>query len=638
MTGNNSIDTKAIKDLEGMNFFIPNYQRGYRWTEQQVKDLLNDVNEFEPNDNNWYCLQPLTVKKILNENAIDNIAKLFSFGKKPDSTDPIKKELEDKWEVIDGQQRLTTIFIILQYLSPKSHIFSIEYETRQDSKDFLINLNKSEGNKSEENIDYYHISKAYETVRDWFKKHDAEEKEYFKNKILNNVKIIWYETAESEPIKVFTRLNIGKIPLTNSELIKALLLNSSNFKEDNSDDSKIRLRQQEIAAQWDNIEYTLQNDEFWLFIHDLSYNSPTRIDFIFDLICEDKKFGAKEDLGTDEYKTFRYFFFAYNNFKDKNDALKTIWGEVKKRFQTFKNWYDDLELYHYIGYLIEQNWKLSTLYSKWSEEKQTKIGFIDKLKDEIKEAIFKCSNLDQEYEIPGHPKTQCKPLLLLYNIQTVINQNKALKSADKYKLSAFYKFPFHLYKKEGKKASGKGWEVEHIASNAGDIEDPKNEQIYLASIKYAEGEKSELSQEIDKYFTKEREDKKIIKEISEKYKGIADKDKNKICNFALLDSTTNEEYRNSVFPIKRICINGKDKGKKIRISFNEQNKSLRFSEEEGIAFVPPCTKNVFAKSYTEVPDALNSWTEKDAEAYKNDIYETLKGFEVKLEKGDESNG
>ena len=59
----NLIELKSISDLQGMVFFIPSYQRGYRWTQQQVKDLLNDVNEFNDDNNGFYCIQPLVVKK-----------------------------------------------------------------------------------------------------------------------------------------------------------------------------------------------------------------------------------------------------------------------------------------------------------------------------------------------------------------------------------------------------------------------------------------------------------------------------------------------------------------------------------------------------------------------------------------------
>ena len=70
MAENKMIELKSVSELLGMKFFIPSYQRGYRWTEQQVKDLLNDVNEFEPqkisnsNEETWYCMQPLVVRKM----------------------------------------------------------------------------------------------------------------------------------------------------------------------------------------------------------------------------------------------------------------------------------------------------------------------------------------------------------------------------------------------------------------------------------------------------------------------------------------------------------------------------------------------------------------------------------------------
>ena len=61
------------------------------------------------------------------------------------------------------------------------------------------------------------------------------------------------------------------------------MLNRENFKK--VDDFARRLRQQEIASEWDNIEYALQKDDFWLFLHEKDYSHPTRIDFIFDILC-----------------------------------------------------------------------------------------------------------------------------------------------------------------------------------------------------------------------------------------------------------------------------------------------------------------------------------------------------------------
>ena len=89
---NNSMGTKKVEELLvsksmplGMQFYVPNYQRGYRWKESQVQQLLNDIKEFDYEKNNekkFYCLQPLVVTE----------------------------DKENGWVVIDGQQRLTTLF------------------------------------------------------------------------------------------------------------------------------------------------------------------------------------------------------------------------------------------------------------------------------------------------------------------------------------------------------------------------------------------------------------------------------------------------------------------------------------------------------------------------------------------------
>ena len=79
-------------------------------------------------------------------------------------------------------------------------------------------------------------------------------KEDFKSNLLKNVKFIWYESVNEDPIKVFTRLNIGKIPLTSAELVKAMFLRSDGKNRLN------REKQEEISLQWDNIEKELHNE------------------------------------------------------------------------------------------------------------------------------------------------------------------------------------------------------------------------------------------------------------------------------------------------------------------------------------------------------------------------------------------
>ena len=619
-----AIELKSIHDLKGMNFYIPKYQRGYRWTEQQVLDLLNDIKEFidrKPSDHEIYCLQPLVVQKR-NENTFRKIKE------EAKTLHDVETLLKGSWDVIDGQQRLTTIKILLIHLT-QDYSYSIEYETRTGSQNFLDEIWKKQDTEAKDNIDFYHMWQAKKTIEAWF---SGKEKQNFLKALLQKVKFIWYESIEKDPISVFTRLNIGKIPLTDAELIKALFLNQSNFSNiDNA--AAIRLYQQEIAAEWDNIEYTLQDDEFWLFIHSLEWNKPTRIDFIFDLMQEKNVLELSKDLygkiGCDEHKSFRYFyeyFKFHQNDIDGKTLRDDIWQKVKEYFQIFQEWYNDLELYHYVGYLIENGWITTGGLIKIWKEKRKKEDFIAEIKNKIKEKLPQENPLTQEYEISEHPKTQCRPLLLLFNIQTVIDQNKELASSDKYQLGAFYKFPFHLYKKEGQKANNKGWEIEHIASNAGDdLTKLESQKIYLAGINYVFKD-NELKGAIDNFIKGEKlEDFNGIYYLLQKmpeFSSIPEDKKNYIWNFALLDSTTNEEYQNSPFPVKRICVLAKDRGQKAKLQLNENNE-LQITYEKGIAFVPPCTRNVFTKAYTDIPTALNAWTVDDAGNYLRKMNKTL---------------
>ena len=92
---NNTLKLKSIFELLNEEFYIPSYQRGYRWTEKQVKALLTDIWDFRnsnPKTDEFYCLQPIVVAKEININ-------------------------KGPWELIDGQQRLTTIYIILSYFN-----------------------------------------------------------------------------------------------------------------------------------------------------------------------------------------------------------------------------------------------------------------------------------------------------------------------------------------------------------------------------------------------------------------------------------------------------------------------------------------------------------------------------------------
>ena len=658
----------TVKELLGKSFFIPRYQRGYRWGKQQVIDLLNDINESE----GQYCLQPLVVQKRLNDPQ-DFRVKINGLEQINDSellpaTEKVINEADFQYEVIDGQQRLTTIYIILKYLDIKEN-YSIEYETRTEAE-FILDDNKKKGselflhnikncyeeakrnsketNNSESNIDFFHMWQCYDTVANWFEPEDHTKerpsnfKTDFQDKLLNNVNFIWYVDDSGKPVDTFTRLNIGKIALTNAELIKAMLLKQSNFKTNDVQAMEaFRLTQLEMAAQWDEIEFTLQDIEFWGFIHPSEWNKPTRIDFIFDLIKKLNKelkflrvkngneaFEGK-DLGNDKYTTFRYFYQYLNQNKGPTDEYKTIWNAVRQIFQIFREWFNDVTFYHYIGFLTDCNEQLEKYIKKWKDN--NKDTFNNFIIDEIKNKIACLKDLHGKKT----DKQKWMPLLLLFNVQTVINQNG--EYARKYGNGLFYKFPFHLFRQEK-------WHIEHVDSaTENDLNKDKDQKewlkniyLYIELLEINDKSKNDIKQsiynfihninsnDIDSFENLKEQISNFLKNNDVKIDVHIEEDKDILGNYTLLDSSTNCSYKNAIFPFKRKVIIGKEQG-----LYYEIKDDLNIERKENIAsFIPPCTRNVFMKYYTPNSTDIMSWTQQDAEAYIKQIYETLKDFGV----------
>ncbi|MEY8724664.1 DUF262 domain-containing protein [Bacteroides xylanisolvens] len=552
----NILELKTLNELQQYKFYIPSYQRGYRWKSYEVKDLLNDIADFQPrlindtDEKTWYCLQPIVIKNISN--------------------------LE--YEVIDGQQRLTTIYLILHYLNQdfvetkRDKLFSLEYETRKDSHHFLLSLNFE---KSNDNIDFFYISQAYKTISDWFdNKGDNFDKGEFRSKFKFSTKVIWYQSFEENPIDIFTRINIGKIPLTNAELIKALFLNSSNFEK--GELKKLRQRQFEIATEWDNIEHTLQNDRLWYFINK-NNSTSNRIEFIFDLMNSEKD-------ASDQYSTFRFFQKKFT--KKQNDTIDIVWSEIKQYFQRFNEWFNERDLYHKIGYLLcVEAIDIATLYEK--STLLSKSEFKNELNKIIKDDLKEVRLSELQY---GDNKV--KNVLLLYNILTMLNSEKD----NSY-------FPFDLFKNEK-------WDIEHITSVKDAIPD-KNRKDWLKDAVVFIDDSNREGKLLKKQAVEcECDDDETFKTLFEHIvahfnSGINDEDINDISNLTLLDSETNRGYKNAVFPFKRKTIIKRDKA--------------------GI-FIPLCTKNVFLKYFSEYPPKISFWTQDDRNNYLIDIETTLNEY------------
>ncbi|MBE8949371.1 MAG: DUF262 domain-containing protein [Quinella sp. 3Q1] len=555
------LETKFVNDIAG-KFFVPAYQRGYRWGKVEVNRLLDDVYNLSKYDERRnYCLQPIVVKKL---------------G-------------DDEFELVDGQQRLTTIFLIYKYMfeeggrffgEPK---FSLDYETRKGSKNFLANVDLD---KREDNIDFYFIADAYENIKAWFADNGEISVTMPKIKTLfaDNVKIIWYEVdATEDAAAMFTRLNIGKIPLTNSELVKA------NFLSAESDTR----RQDEIALQWDNLEKELHNDSLWYFLTNNSTEKyQTRIDLILDLMSG-KRLDDKE-----KYSTFFYF----DDLKRQGKDLNSVWQEIVRNFLLLKDWRENHEFYHKIGYLIASGYKnLSDIYAEF--QGKTKKKFLARLDELIKASVKLEAGKNYSDWNYNDDAEKIRRLLLLFNVESVRQNGEQSQW-----------FPFDKYKFGDKGKNS--WSLEHI--HAVNSQDRGNQEqwrewlkLHRASLENFPDENKFLLDEIDKLLAVKdiRGEKflglrqKILKKLSPE--DISD-DVDSIANLALLKCENNSALGNSVFDVKR-------------------NEIIELDKNG--AFIPFCTKMAFLKYYTKAEkNQIHFWSATDRRAYLGAINRVLKNF------------
>ena len=579
------ISLKTINQLlvdelnQPIKFWIPPYQRGYRWSSLQVTQLLDDILEFtrrkNPQPEEFYCLQPL-VLKVTND---------------------------DRYEVVDGQQRLTTILLILRHFNERlaekyrQKLFTLDYQTRPQLINFLLEPTKS---LAERNADYFHLFEAIISIEKWFsdKENIVDE---IKTTLLNKTKVIWFQLSEKEnPVDAFTRLNVGKIPLTNDELIRALFLKRSDAKE-----TETAALQFEIAHEWDQLEKALQNDAFWYFLNNQIIPRQNRIGFLFELIA--KADGITESISDDDYG----IFYAYSKkLNDDGITPKSEWLKIKQLYMMLDEWFEDRRLFHIVGFLILQGVGVRKIWSLSIET--TKIHFEQKLREEIFAEIGldgKLSDLsidelrnqvsefldDLHYGINSN---KIRSTLLLFNLATLL---------DDYRSNL--RFQFDSFKSES-------WDIEHVRSVTTIPLDRHHDRVEWLnlSLGYLNSQdiQADLRSELERFVKLSQKEalesdfedlhQRVLKVFKENDQEDTD---NGIFNLTLLDRNTNRSYKNAVFAVKR--------------------QRLLSLDQSGI-FVPLCTRNVFLKCYSSQVDNVMFWGKADREAYRVVMIDTLVRF------------
>lgn len=608
-----------IRDLIKYSFYIPNYQRGYKWSKENIKDLLNDINSIDNDNKKDHCLHNLT---IIEKNG--------------------------KYEVVDGQQRLTTIFLLLKYLGYEE-IYNLDYQIREETRNFIYNklrdvinlikdIENSENNEKIKAIftnlikynnkynkqDIYFICDALFCMHQWFTDNTD-------NKIYDNLQNVYFYKHELTGIKgetVFANLNSGKVPLTDIELIKAdLIINISEEKNKSLNNdillNEIRIN---IGRLWDEMESFLAQDEVWYWIA-ANNKSANKLSLLFDLI-NIKTFSDYKKCIKENNKTSNDILENKENNKTSNDIL----DDIKDYYYTIKDWYYDNDMYHLVGIAVNIGLSINSLFeieedSKDKLKKKIIQSIIKKLKIDDKDSLKKTLYEDLNY---NNNKNDIKNIMLLLNCFEGYNFDEQLS------FNKGFRYRFDLHNKEE-------WSIEHIfpqkIKNSGDKEkyekyiksylidlisyllldkesnqSQENLKMVLNTLNNEIDDKSKINidNNIDEInnFNKKYDINDIINKIktvieNNNFNKIDDINQvinnigfiQQIGNLALLSKNINSSLKNDIFEEKR-------------------NKLLEKLSNENI-FVSPLTLKIFSKNFDGSERTKEYWTPTDFDVYLN---------------------
>lgn len=634
-----NLEVRSVKTFAGVEFYIPAYQRGYRWRKPQTEQLLRDIEEARAKDDKQpYMLQPIVLKRL-----------------SPASETPAK------FEVIDGQQRLTTIWIVLQYIGNvvrmKLGKYRLAYETNVNETAFLDELG-TERQRNVGTMDEDFFLNSYEAVKSYFEGiRDCEGLDdyafdkhvrAFCDYLLESVEVIWYEIeteqSDRDGEEIFMSLNRGRIPLESSELIKTLLLvKASRSWDDMREDTE---RQTEIATEWDEMERSFSDPEFWSFIGgEVGGNSgKPRMGYFLEMLPR-LDGGEWDDQEGDDYRVFnRYEQIARGydrNLDEKHRSLdifvlEEIWREhIRANYLKLKDWKDDVRLFHKIGFLIavkQGNQKDRVDLLRELLKNRGLKSELESLVDAKIRGVFEGLTLDEIDELQyDHDYESISHLLLLFNVVS------CMEEAEKSGASSSERYSFARHAAEE-------WSLEHInpqrelaIAGSGDRrvwEKWLKRQRPFLKLARSNGEclaleTDEILRDIEKLESTKFKDlsERIVDAFSTNFDHA---EENALGNLALLSRSDNSSIGASIFLGKRQEI---------------------LEKIANGRFVPFCTRRVFLKYYTSLENVASNadcavnpnpeeyglifWTTADAANYLVKIKDTVRRYIFSAEEDSE---
>ncbi|MBS1437585.1 MAG: DUF262 domain-containing protein [Bacteroides sp.] len=359
--------TPSISPQE-RTIIVPNYQRGYKWAvkyndkESAVEKLLNDIKPYIE-QNNDYFLQGITVQEQ-NNNII----------------------------LIDGQQRITTLYLLLWCAGGSNAINGIhlKYDIRKKSEEFLYQLakiDKSESDSSDEDEqDVYYFKQAINQIETFFRNNEGI-REKIEKFVKQYIKVIYITIDTMEKaIRTFTMMNGAKASMLDEELVKAEMLRlvsrplPKEFAVTSSLEGGMEILRDICAEDLNTIslrnKYAREWDK-WLYwwnrkdVHDF-FNVNTPMGLLLDYMFKRKNNDDKTSFG---YEIFTREFLRSGDEITANQKTKHTFKELRHLQKSFEDIYNDSLIYNWLGLSLKcdcsnEKFKIITYFIEHKNDKQ----------------------------------------------------------------------------------------------------------------------------------------------------------------------------------------------------------------------------------------------------------------------------
>lgn len=269
---------------------------------------------------------------------------------------------------MDGQQRLTTLTVILSYLNEYELINEkLQYNVRKETEEFLKEYifkpnelkniqnweqfleNTSIKGKDYDYQDVFYLFNAYKAIQTWFETY-PNSVTAMKDKILNHVKLIVNLPKNIEEQELFENLNRKRVPLDGADLIRALIITRVAKKEIGDIDDSIKQnvlineRRVKIGLMLDRINHWWADENKKNYFHQFTKESKV----------PDEESISFNDVTYPINHLYKLYVLAYGEgvldmeFFEKKVIEDGFLDELQLLQRTMDNWCNDKELYHLI--------------------------------------------------------------------------------------------------------------------------------------------------------------------------------------------------------------------------------------------------------------------------------------------------